>query len=184
MLHKVLSIAILCCLTVCAGCSESDPVGSDACQEQLAEKDATIVSLERKVQSQEKEIDALERGLSAQENAPRSQSVVKGTINIRAGNYSSTSFSVTWDMKNVRLQGHFREVAGTALYVYLFNDLNFQNWSANADSTVLYQSGEAVIGNIDVPIGSAGTYHLVFSNRHSWFSQKNVEAAVDLWFQM
>ncbi len=170
MFRKVFSIAVLCSLAVFAGCTESDPVGS--------------ASLERQIQSQEKEIDALEVELWAQENAPRSQTVVKGTINIKAGSYSSTSFSVTSDMKNVRLQGHFREVGGTALYVYLFDDLNFQNWSASADSTVLYQSGEAVIGNIDVPIPSPGTYHLVFSNRHSWFSQKNVAVAVDLCFQM
>ncbi|MFC1713636.1 hypothetical protein ACFL6S_08210 [Candidatus Poribacteria bacterium] len=201
MFRKVIFITMLCCLAVCAGCSDSDPLYQDqfaqseatiAAQEgQIAalsqEKQAAvdeIASLERKVESQEKEIDALERDVSEQENAPQSQTVVKGRLNVKAGTYSSRLFTVKSGMKNVRLQGDFWEVGGRTLYVAVFDDLNFRNWVAGGDSKSLYSSGEVAVGEINLSIRAAGAYHLVFSNTHSWFTQKNVEATVDLWFQM
>lgn len=190
MVSKLIAIVALCCVVLCAGCSESDPVGSVACQEELAEKDAIIAaqesqirSKENTIESQKNQIDALKLGLSVWENAPQSETIVKGTLRVSAGSYSSSAFTVTSGMRNARVQGHFQEIRGSGFFVYIFDDLNFRNWAARADSSKLYDSGGVVVGEIDQSIYSAGTYHLVFSNRHSWITQKIVDTAVDLWFE-
>lgn len=177
MLIKLISIATLCCVALCAGCSESNPVAP--CQE--FQSDLALTELV--VQEQQKQIHSLQEQLSGYEDAPESQTIVKGTLRIPAGSYSDSVFIVTADMKKARLMGQFQEVRGSDLFVYIFDDLNFKNWAAHADSKALYNSGSVVVGEIDLSIYSPGTYHLVFSNRHSWITQKIVETTADLWFE-
>ena len=170
MLSRLVSIAALCCLALCLGCSETDPV--DACE-----------GLRLVVQEQEKQIRSLHERLSEYENALESHTVVKGTFRIAALSYSDSIFVVTADMRGARLMGHFQEVGGTPLYATVFDDLNFTNWLAGGDSQALYNSGKLVVGDIDLFIDAPGTYHLVFVNTDSVITEKNVEAAVDLWFE-
>jgi hypothetical protein len=178
MVRKILPLVIMCALLLAVGCSEEDPVDPSAEYErELAEK-------ERELAESEETIQILEQGLWDNLHAPQSQPVAKGVLKIAAGSHSESAFTVTAAMSNARLTGSFREVGGTALYVYVFDNLNFVNWSAGGDSTVLYNSGKVVVGEIDVGIRSPGMYHLVFSNTHSWVTEKNVDAAVDLWFEM
>ena len=165
MVRKILPLVIMCALLLAVGCSEENPV--DPCAQQAGQ------------------IQSLERQLAHYQDAPQSYTVVKGRVTIAAGTYYDTVFVVTSDMGKPRLEGSFDEVAGTDLYVMVFDDIDFRNWSAaSLDVNPLYNSGSAVVGKIDVAIRSPGTYHLVFSNRHSWITQKNVDAAVDLWFEM
>ncbi len=171
MFNKILCLVLMCGVVLAVGCGADDPVGPSAkYEERLAESEETIRSLEQ--------------DLWETTHAPKSQTVVKATFKIPAGRYSDSIFAVTSNMKNARLKGSFRETANSPLYVSVFDDLNFRNWKAGGDSKVFYNSGKVVVGEIDLSIQVAGTYHLVFSNTHSWFTQKNVEAAVDLWYEI
>jgi hypothetical protein len=120
-----------------------------------------------------------------QQNLPKkyTYTIVKATINIPAGIYYHSMFIVTSDMMNVRLKGYFQEVNKTDLYAYVFNNLNYQNWSAGANSKAIYTSGKVVVDQIDIPLTIPDTYYLVFSNLHSWFTSKNVDTNIELQYE-
>lgn len=117
------------------------------------------------------------------EYAPESVKLVKGTISISPGRYSDYPFSITSGLRNVSVKGEFESVSGGDLYVCLFDDLNFKNWSGGGDSRALYNSGKVIVGEIDIPLSLPDDYHLVFSNTHSVITTKKVSADVDIWSQ-
>lgn len=130
------------------------------------------------------EVSSLEQELWDYEHAPQSLPLVRGTISIAAGRYYHCPFHVASSTKNVRLKGSFEAVSGGEVVVCVFDDLNFRNWAASADSKALYNSGRLVVGKIDLAITGTGNYHLVFSNTFSWITRKTLKVSVDLHFEL
>ena len=126
------------------------------------------------------QVSALKQEVSSIKNEV---ALVKGTIHVSPLSYYRSMFVIKSDMRNVKLRGDFREAGNTDFYTYVFDDLNFQNWAASADSKAIYSSGKVVVGKISLNIAIPGTYYVVFSNKHSLFTSKNVEAAIYLEFE-
>jgi hypothetical protein len=55
----------------------------------------------------------------------------------------------------------------------------FENWRNGHPAGVLYQSGKATVGNLDVSL-AAGTYFLAFNNQFSLFSSKSISSNIVL----
>ena len=114
---------------------------------------------------------------------PQSRNLVNETITVRpAGHYNIVFFVNVSSMRDVRVVGSFKAsgALGNDIKALIMDDIAYINWVNGHSVPVLYSSGQVTIGNIDVPIMSSGTYHLVFSNEFSIFSSKSVSTEVDL----
>lgn len=58
----------------------------------------------------------------------------------------------------------------------LLDDDNFRNWNAGLESRVWWQSGQAVVANVDAELTGPGTFHLVIDNTFSTSTAKTVQA--------
>ena len=99
--------------------------------------------------------------------------------------YLDFNFGVdTQTMLNVRIVGWFMASGGSRndIEVLILDDVDFINWDNLHEVDGLYKSGKITIARLDVPIRVSGNYHLVFNNRFSGFSHKNVKAAVYLYW--
>ncbi len=118
---------------------------------------------------------------------PQSSNLVKGTITVKAGGWYHVSFSVTSAMIGPRVVGSFKASGGSGndIVALILDDMAYTNWSNGHTVNALYTSGQITVANINVPISTPGTYHLVFSNIFSIFISKDVATKVDLqWSEM
>jgi len=114
---------------------------------------------------------------------PQSQNLVNGIITVSAGEYYDQPFSVTSSMQNARVTGSFRASGGSGndIVVLFMDDIMFANWLNYHKTPVCYNSGQVTAAKFDMMICSdPGEYHLVFDNRFSDFSSKDVTTRVDL----
>lgn len=155
-----------------------------ACGEGEGPTEADISRLERQIHEKDSLISSLEQKIFEYEHGTQASTVVKGSIVIFGGQYADYVFSVSQDMKNARLKGNFSSTSGGDLCVLVLDDLNFRNWRAGGEAKAWYSSGQVVVGNIDLPLAVPDTYHLVFSNAHSWITKKTVDVSIDLQFQL
>jgi hypothetical protein len=123
------------------------------------------------------------------------QSVLANLFTVSAHGIRYYKFSLPEGSKNVSIVGQFTataergaEVGSTdgdnTIEVYVLSDTAFAAWQrGNAESSV-YQSGRVAQGVVqaDMPAG-AGVYYLVFSNRFSSSSAKNVNATASLHYK-
>ncbi len=114
---------------------------------------------------------------------PRNSNLVNGIITVQPGGNYNVRFTVnTSTMQSVRVIGTFQASGGSGndIKALIMDDMAFTNWSNGHQVSVLYNSGQITVANINTPITSPGSYYLVFSNDFSTFSSKNVNAKVDL----
>ena len=179
---------------IALGCGEEEgPTESDIprLEREIQQKDRLIGTLQKEIQQKDSSISSLEQQIFEYEHeifeyehATQTSTVVKGSIVIFGGQYADYPFSVSQNMKNVRLKGDFNSVSGGNLYVVVFDDLSFRNWKAGGEAKAWYSSGKAVVGTIDLPLTVPDTYHLVFSNTHSWITKKTVSVSIGLEFEL
>ena len=88
------------------------------------------------------------------------------------------------NVHNVRVVGWFMASGGSRndIRVLILDDIDFINWNNLHEVEGIYKTDKLTIGKIDVPITASGQYHLVFDNRFSEFSSKNVLAKVYLYW--
>jgi hypothetical protein len=80
-------------------------------------------------------------------------------------------------------KGNFTASGGTGndIDVYVLPQDDFVNWQNRHASRSYYNSGKVTVGNLNVNLPSdAGTYYLVFDNRFSLLSEKNVRVNATL----
>jgi hypothetical protein len=196
MRQKFICLIMLFSLPITYGCSDSNNflVEPAAYERMIEEKDLEISDLEQQLNDRDQEIQSLrtqvsdlEQRVSSLKNiafeyqqAPRVYTLVNGTINVPPGSYYHLIFIVTLKMKNAKLEGYFQEMHSTGFSTCVFDDPSFQNWANRVDSHPVYDSGKVVEGKINLDIASPGTYYLVFSNRYSVFSARDILTTIRL----
>jgi hypothetical protein len=114
---------------------------------------------------------------------PRSEDIVSDEFDVKATQYASYRFVVPEGVTNVRVVGHFSASGGSGndIEAYILDDDNYANWRNRHPAGSYYNSGRVTQSTMNVPLAPvARTYYLVFNNRFSLFSQKTVNANVEL----
>jgi len=77
----------------------------------------------------------------------------------------------------IKLQGHFAATGGSGsdIEVYVMTDGRFTNWRPGIQQPRLYNSGRVTQDTLNVPLPVGGTYHIIFSNKFSWFAPKAIQ---------
>jgi len=112
--------------------------------------------------------------------------LVNGVITVSAGSYYNISFTVTSAMTNPSLTGSFTASGGSGndIIALMLDDTSLTNWVNGHQVNTFYNSGQLTTSNINVSITTPGTYHLIFSNKFSIFTLKQVSTQVNLrWYQ-
>jgi predicted nucleic acid-binding Zn ribbon protein len=115
-----------------------------------------------------------------------SKNLVEGQLLVR--NHSDIRYKLEIDttkMLNPVVSGSFQASGGVGndIRVVLVDEDSFVNWSNGHQAQALYDSERTTIGKLKVPITRSGTYYLVFSNRFSAFTPKQVFANMTLSYQ-
>ena len=117
--------------------------------------------------------------------AGQSKAIIDEIIRVDDDNFVDIPFQVNVEtMRNARVLGSFMAAggAGDDIKVFILDEIDYINWFNGHHVEGLYNSGKITIAKIDVPITTSGKYHLVFDNRFSPFSNKNVLAKVHLYW--
>jgi hypothetical protein len=79
-------------------------------------------------------------------------------------------------MKDVHIVGAFHASGGSGndVQAVIARDIDFENWSNGHAARLLYDSGQATAGELDIPVQGSGNYHIAFSNKFSAISDKNI----------
>ena len=115
----------------------------------------------------------------------QSKVIVDKIITVNSDEFLDLPFDVNgMNMHNVRVVGWFMASGGSHndIKVLILDDIDFINWDNLHEVEGVYKTGKLTIGKIDVPVTASGKYHLVFDNRFSEFSSKNVLAKVYLFW--
>jgi hypothetical protein len=113
---------------------------------------------------------------------PYTKLIIPGTITVYNNNYLAYQVDVTPAMNNARLSGDFTTSGGSGndIKVYLMDNTNYLNWSNGHQANSYYASGQVTAGSFNVNISTAGTYYLIYDNRFSVISNKQVSTHVIL----
>jgi hypothetical protein len=124
------------------------------------------------------------------------QVIVNATFLVTPNNFRYYKFSLPLDASNFSVVGHFASAArnpGTdqgkpadagsdnTIEAYVFSESGFTAWQHGSAPAAVYDSGKIAESKIqaELPAG-AGNYFLIFSNKFSPATAKNVNAAVTL----
>lgn len=114
---------------------------------------------------------------------PKSLNLIDGVITVQPGAYYHIPFTVDLEtMAEIRVEGRFQASGGSGndIKTFILDDVSYLNWVNGHPVTPMYYSGQITIADINIDITTSGDYHLVFENKFSIFSSKNVSARVDL----
>lgn len=109
--------------------------------------------------------------------------LVGGALAIAPRTFTPIKFVVPSGSSKLELDGTFSATGGANndIEVILLEETQFLNWQNGHKFTATYQSGRVTADRIRVPLPpDPVTYILVFSNRFSIFSAKDVKADVKL----
>ena len=124
------------------------------------------------------------KGPSAKPPAVQSlaQAIVNGAFIVEPRTFKPFKIVVTPEMANARLEGTFSATgARNDIEVTLLTEAQFTKWQNRRAFEATFASGRVTSGNIAVELpATPGTYFVVFSNRFSIFSNKAVNADVQL----
>jgi hypothetical protein len=109
-----------------------------------------------------------------------------GTKTVDAGSYVSLPIVVDSDMRNPRMEGEFYACGGSGndIVVHVMSQIDYVNWQNGHSTGDLYLSGQVTAGKLSTALPEPGRYWLVFSNRFSTFSSKEVQSGIRLKFEM
>jgi hypothetical protein len=114
----------------------------------------------------------------------RSDLLTSAPLTIAAANVQTVRVTVDPEtMRNVQVSGRFNAVGGSddGIEVFIFDQDNFTNWSNGHQSEYLFKSGLKTVGELNTALPSkAGTYYVVFSNKHAILFARTVSADVKL----
>jgi hypothetical protein len=114
----------------------------------------------------------------------RSDVLTSAPLTIPALTVHTVTVTVDPDtMRNVQVWGRFTAAGGSdaGIEVLIFDQDNYTNWANGHDSVSLYNSGLKTVGELNTGLPSkAGTYYVVFSNKHAIFFSRTVSADVKL----
>lgn len=98
-------------------------------------------------------------------------------LHINALSSSSFKLIVPQGATSVLLHGNFTASGGLSndIEVFVMPEDDFVNWQNGHPAKTLYNSGRVTVGTLNVNLAAdAGTYYLVFSNKSSLLTQRNV----------
>jgi len=113
---------------------------------------------------------------------PVDQKIATGQIVVKANGYVQYRITVTPVMLEPTLTGSFTCSGGSGndIQAVIADETNFMNWINGHQARVFWGTeGKETTGRFDVRLG-LGTYYLVFSNRFSAFTDKQVFLEADL----
>lgn len=114
---------------------------------------------------------------------PREEAITNTAFFVKAGTYQPFKFSVPPGATSVWVDGHFSAAGGSGndIDVYLLGEDAFANWQNGHQASTYYNSGRATQNSIKATLPpGAGTYYLVFNNKFSLFTDKEVQASATL----
>jgi len=121
---------------------------------------------------------------AAQLAAPRQYTAAlpQTSFTVAPNSYNSYKFTVPDGAYNVHFDGDFTATGGqNDIVVLLVTEDDFVNWLNRHATNALYSTGRETQGTIKVTLPSgSGAYQLVFNNRFSLFTAKEIEAHATL----
>jgi hypothetical protein len=113
---------------------------------------------------------------------PGSQSVLGGSFIVEPGKYKTFTVAVTAAMNNPSVEGNFTASGGNNdIEVLVLEESQYLNWENGHKFDATYSSGRVTAGKLKIQLPQEpGTYHVVFSNRFSYITNKAVVADVKL----
>ena len=117
---------------------------------------------------------------------PVTKNLVEGQLIVRAGGMVKYKLQIdTTKMRNPIVSGSFRASGGRGndIQVVLADEDSLENLLNGHKVPSLYKTQPITNGKLDVPITESGTYYLVFNNRFSMLSPKQVFADVTLTYE-
>ncbi|HSS19750.1 MAG TPA: hypothetical protein VLL54_06725 [Pyrinomonadaceae bacterium] len=108
----------------------------------------------------------------------RSQPLTPSTFSVSARNQFAKQFNVEG---SARVHGSFHAAGGSGndIQVYIVDDENYRLSEQGQAFHGYYISGKVSSGSIDVRLTS-GSYNIVFNNKFSFFTNKAIEAEINL----
>jgi hypothetical protein len=116
---------------------------------------------------------------------PVNQKIATGQIVVKANGYVQYRLTITPAMVEPTITGNFNASGGSGndIQAVIADEANYTNWINGHQAQVFWGTpGKQTTGNIAVQL-APGTYYLVFSNKFSAFTDKQVFLDVDLNFK-
>lgn len=106
--------------------------------------------------------------------------VVRSTFRVDAAKANYFQFKLPSYFRDGRIAGNALATggAGNDIRVLILTEQQFQVWTRSPRPEALYDSGQRRSVVLRVPVSNPGTYYVVFDNRFSVLSPKNVEADI------
>jgi len=117
---------------------------------------------------------------------PVTKNLVEGQLIVRAGSMVKYKLQIdTTKMRNPVVSGSFRASGGRSndIQVVLADEDSLENLLNGHKVPSLYKTQPITNGKLDVSIAESGTCYLVFNNKFSPFSPKQVFADVNLTYE-
>ena len=110
--------------------------------------------------------------------SPIHQNIVNGDISVGAGKYVYYQFSVP---SQASISGEFSASGGSGndIEILILDETSYINWINGHSVSAYYDSGQMTTGSITASV-PAGKYYLIYSNKFSTLSDKNVKTRVDV----
>jgi len=111
--------------------------------------------------------------------------IVNGLLVVPDGNCQWYEFSIPKEAKDSLVQGSFVATGGSGndIEVLVMDEIDFINWRNGHDFKVYYQA-KLTIDQIKLKLPVNKKYFLVFSNMFSAITGKQVDARVDLSYEI
>jgi hypothetical protein len=116
---------------------------------------------------------------------PVNQKIATGQIVVKANGYVQYRLTITPEMVEPTVTGSFNASGGTGndIQAVIADETNYTNWINGHQAQVFWGTqGKQTTGNFEVKL-APGMYYLVFGNRFSAFTEKQVFLEVNLNFK-
>ncbi len=113
---------------------------------------------------------------------PVSQKIASGQIVVKANGYVQYRITITPEMVDPTVTGSFNASGGSGndIQAVIADETNYTNWINGHQAQVFWGTqGQQTTGNLEVKL-RPGMYYLVFSNKFSVFTDKQLFLEVDL----
>jgi hypothetical protein len=116
---------------------------------------------------------------------PVNQKIATGQILVKANGYVQYRITITPEMTAATVTGSFNASGGSGndITAVIADESNYTNWINGHQAKVFWGTeGKQTTGNFEVKL-APGMYYLVFNNKFSGFTDKQVFLEVDLNYQ-